>query len=441
MFSTRLYTHQKEGLVFIHKNLVQNGHGAILADFMGLGKSLQVVSFVNLLKNSGLSKTENCAVVIVCPKTVISHWEMEFAKFNKWIHEEEEYFKNRKSVGFKRKFSSVNDMKEKKKVFVDISPQYSGPPSVEEITNKVKNKSVILLTYSKFRNLMINGNLSEDVFQGAILILDEGHKIRTDEKLSKVSEAFGKITSTRKRLVLTGYPLQNNLFEYFFMVRFALGNNFFSSKENFKRFVVDSIVAGEKSDAEESDKIKSNAIARVLFHELKPYVLRRKSNLMEAELGLSKKEYVVYLPMSKVQKELYNDFIKLTDNVDGSLLFWRYICLGLLCVHPLVLKEYFSTKMDSIDNADYFDSPPPAVYEKLDKVSKELFNEEKYKDSSLLDTLAISPKMATVFKIIFSCKEVNEKVVVFSKSLPSISFIQKLIDLYNENLHVGEDDF
>lgn len=53
----------------------------ILADFMGLGKTLQVASYLTVY----LSKHAAENALILCPASVMRHWEREFSRIGEWI--------------------------------------------------------------------------------------------------------------------------------------------------------------------------------------------------------------------------------------------------------------------------------------------------------------------------------------------------------------------
>ena len=78
--------HQREGIKFLYNAVVESlsksgeRSGAVLAHCMGLGKSLQVIAFIDALLNS--SESEVSRVLILSPVNTIHNWMNEF---NLWI--------------------------------------------------------------------------------------------------------------------------------------------------------------------------------------------------------------------------------------------------------------------------------------------------------------------------------------------------------------------
>jgi len=69
-----LYEHQKIALSWFERLYEKHAPGAILADKMGAGKTLQTISFMSLHPEKDY--------LIICPASVIGVWEQEIEKFN-----------------------------------------------------------------------------------------------------------------------------------------------------------------------------------------------------------------------------------------------------------------------------------------------------------------------------------------------------------------------
>ena len=82
-----------------------------------------------------------------------------------------------------------------------------------------------------------------------LVICDEGHLMKNTK--SALNVCVNKI-STRRRIVLTGTPLQNNLNEYFAMVDFVKPK-LLGSYNEFKNRFVNPIHNGQHSDSTERD--------------------------------------------------------------------------------------------------------------------------------------------------------------------------------------------
>ncbi|KAJ3347001.1 DNA repair and recombination protein rad54b [Entophlyctis luteolus] len=182
--SGNLRPHQVEGVRFLYDCVMGfkvlnfqefNGHGAILADEMGLGKSLQAITLIwTLLKQSPYANTPPPVkrALIICPATLCQNWKNEFSK---WLGDE------------------------RIRVFV-----------LDD-----KNSKIHEFTVGRVYNVLICGYERLRVCKDAILnagfdivIADEGHRLKNTQ-----IQAFKIISgmTTRRRLVLSGTPIQNDL--------------------------------------------------------------------------------------------------------------------------------------------------------------------------------------------------------------------------------------
>ncbi len=93
--SSRLRTHQREGVVFLYRCVMGFGgkadgddegagcSGAILADEMGLGKTLQTITLVWTLLRQGPWGGRPVArrAIVLAPSSLVGNWQAEFAKW------------------------------------------------------------------------------------------------------------------------------------------------------------------------------------------------------------------------------------------------------------------------------------------------------------------------------------------------------------------------
>ena len=84
-----------------------------------------------------------------------------------------------------------------------------------------------------------NDDLAKLVLGTGLVVLDEAHLLK--EPKSQIYKALTKIT-TRRRILATGYPIQNRLDEYYALVDYARPN-ILGDDDLFKRFFEGPIVA------------------------------------------------------------------------------------------------------------------------------------------------------------------------------------------------------
>jgi SNF2 family DNA or RNA helicase len=138
-----------------------------------------------------------------------------------------------------------------------------------------------------------------------LIILDEGHRLRKDK--TRLYQILTSIT-TRRRVVLTGYPLQNHLREYWCMVDFA-SPGLIGSKETFKRRFEIPITDGLDKDSTDDEIKTARRRSYVLGKLLETIVIRRDGRFLEKMLP-PKHEWVLHCRMSPVQGTLYRAFLK-----------------------------------------------------------------------------------------------------------------------------------
>ncbi|KAL1697101.1 SNF2 family DNA-dependent ATPase, partial [Schizophyllum commune] len=130
------------------------------------------------------------------------------------------------------------------------------------------------------------------------IIVDEGHRLKNiDCKLMREIKRY----NTAHRMILTGTPLHNNLSELWSLLNFVLPD-IFQDLESFQEWFNIPYIQ-ETLGTERSSKIIND-----LHALLKPFLLRRLKSDVETNLP-PKKEYVLYAPLSRQQRETYDHIV------------------------------------------------------------------------------------------------------------------------------------
>lgn len=173
-----------------------------------------------------------------------------------------------------------------------------------------------------------------------LVICDEGHRIKNSH--ASISQAL-KQMRTKRRVVLTGYPLQNNLMEYWCMVDFVRPN-YLGSKTEFCNMFERPIQNGQCIDSTEADIKLMRYRAHVLHSLLVGFVQRRSHKVLQTTLP-QKEEYVLLLRMSPFQRKLYNTFMNEVvriQSVPNPLKAFAVCCK--IWNHPDVLYNFLKKR-------------------------------------------------------------------------------------------------
>ena len=162
------------------------------------------------------------------------------------------------------------------------------------------------------------------------LILDEAHLIKNWK-----SQRWQTLLNfnSKRRILLTGTPLQNDLMELWSLMHFLMPH-IFQSHQEFKDWFSNPI----SGMVEGQEKVNKEVVDR-LHNVLRPFILRRLKRDVEKQLPM-KHEHVIYCRLSKRQRNLYEDFIASSETQAtlASANFFGMISvimqLRKVCNHP-----------------------------------------------------------------------------------------------------------
>ncbi|XP_075691827.1 transcriptional regulator ATRX [Rhinoderma darwinii] len=380
---TKLKPHQVDGVQFmwdcccesLKKAKKERGSGCILAHCMGLGKTLQVVSFLHaVLLNDKLDFT---TALVVCPLNTVLNWINEFEKWQYGLNDDEAL--------------EVCELVTVKR------PQERGLM----LQSWHDNGGVCIIGYEMYRNLTQGRNVKskklKELYQKTLVdpgpdfvVCDEGHILKNEA--SAVSKAMNSIR-TKRRMILTGTPLQNNLVEYHCMVNFIKENLLGSIKEFRNRFI-NPIQNGQCADSTMVDVRVMKKRAHILYEMLAGCVQRRDYTDLTKFLP-PKHEYVLSVRMTPIQCKLYRFYL---DNMagggggvgvvegggtrgkSGTKLFQDFQVLSRIWTHPWCLQLDYISK----ENKGYFDedSMEEFIASDSDESSMSLTSDEEAKKKS-----------------------------------------------------------
>ncbi|RDD46081.1 Helicase ARIP4 [Trichoplax sp. H2] len=326
-----LKTHQVAGIQFLFNNVVESfkryrtsdGLGCILAHSMGLGKTLQVVAFIEIFLRALSAK---CVLCIV-PLSTLDHWLNEinywlpsstsalFSKFN-YQRPFKVYQISSNCKSLKDRANIINEWRNIGGVLIIGYDMYRILMTMSAYQNNTKKKGKKVASSDSME--IVDLDLIEEKSQYIkdirlalsdpgpdLVICDEGHILKN--ATASVTKTLKEI-KTKRRIVLTGYPIQNNLIEYWCMVDFVRPN-YLGDKKQFSNMFERPIANGECVDSTPNDIKKMRFRSYVLQKMLKGFVQRRSQKILKDAL-LPKKEYVLLIRMSPIQERLYNAFIE-----------------------------------------------------------------------------------------------------------------------------------
>jgi superfamily II DNA or RNA helicase len=242
-FQGTLRDYQREGLGWM-KFLDEFGLGGCLADDMGVGKTPQVLALLELRREARAKPS-----LIVVPRSLVYNWKQEASRFTPQLRilDHTVADRNKQSTDF----SSYN---------------------------------AVLATYGTIRRDAADFRAVEFDY----VILDEAQAIKN---ASSESAKAARLLNGRRRLALSGTPVENHLGELWSLFEF-LNPGMLGTGGAFKN-------VGSLRNPDEETR-------QTLARSVRPFILRRTKEQVARELP-PKQEQTIYCDLDPKQRELYNE--------------------------------------------------------------------------------------------------------------------------------------
>ncbi|BAU00864.1 hypothetical protein VIGAN_10250000 [Vigna angularis var. angularis] len=312
-----LRPHQREGVQFMFDCVsglctTPNIHGCILADDMGLGKTLQSITLLYTLLCQGFDgKPLVRKSIIVTPTSLVSNWE---AEIKKWVGERVRL------------------------VALCESSREDVVSAIDSFTNPETNLQVLIVSYETFRMHSSKFSSSDSC---DLLICDEAHRLKNDQTITNRALAA---LPCKRRILLSGTPLQNDLEEFFAMVNFT-NPGILGSIAHFRRYYEAPIICGREPAATVEEKKIGAERSAELSVNVNRFILRRTNALLSNHLPPKIVE-VVCCKLTPLQSDLYKHFIQsknvkraITEELKQSKILAYITALKKLCNHPKLIYD------------------------------------------------------------------------------------------------------
>ena len=223
--------------------------------------------------------------------------------------------------------SQKNKRGKRKSNYLDNAPLGYSKKKEKRISRKdivkaagIGEVEIVLTSYTLFTKYVLNdkdesvdaGFCYKDGLQGidwSCIIFDEAHCLKS--KTAQVCRA-AKTMKTKVKIAMTGTPMQNNLDELWHFCD-NLGIDNFGDHKTFKNYYKQPITTGRQRSASAIALGKANERQRELTATMNRVMLRRTKEEELKDLLMEKHEYVVFCPMSLLQRRCYERVLASPD--------------------------------------------------------------------------------------------------------------------------------
>lgn len=393
-----LNPHQIEALVFAVEAIKLGG--AILADEVGLGKTIEAGLVMRYLHKSGYRK-----MLLIIPSSLCRQWQIEL--YEKFAIE-----------------AAIVDRQNLENYHTEVS----------------KKLGVIIVSYNfATGNATLLSNVKWD-----LVILDEAHKLRNVHKAgSKQAERILQLTKGIPKLMLTATPVQNSLWDLYGLVQFIDPEIFLDKRVFSRRYIRD----------EEYDALKfqlSPIVQRTLRSEVADYLQFSSRIGITVDFQLSPQEAALYVAVNSYLKK---EILYAVPDSNRSLV--TIAIRKLLASSSQAVAETFKVlrnrlivlqqtqRVESVDESldAFFNMFDDDYEEEEEALQEELFDREKVNEFiqieidevdgiiSLAENIRQNAKLNALKKALIisfqkqSEQGIHNKAVVFTESLRTQAYL------------------
>lgn len=251
----QLRPYQLEGVAWLQQRM-EAGQGALLADDMGLGKTLQSIAAIVLkLRQTAQPRPQ---ALVICPKSLISNWAMEFQRFAPDV-----------------KVAAISGSQREKQFWL------------------IHKVDVIITSYQ----LIVRDLQHYQKQPFGLVVMDEASFVRNPE--TETAKAI-RALPFRCAIALSGTPVENGVRDLWSIFEIILPG-YLGNRSHFQERFEKPMHAPENPAA--------GAAAQRLRRLIRPFFLRRSKSEVLTELP-AKIEQVLWCEPSPAQAELYRRLLE-----------------------------------------------------------------------------------------------------------------------------------
>ncbi|SDA02883.1 BZ3500_MvSof-1268-A1-R1_Chr11-1g03203 [Microbotryum saponariae] len=395
--------YNRKGVKFMYEAVMGmrgEGQGCILADEMGLGKSVQAISLIWTLLSESKSESRPVShmgcrperrldfteqnpywgsgtgviqrAMIVCPVTLVKNWSREIRL---WL-------------GYDLLRPFIADSGANIKSFC-----------------ATKSYNLLIIGYERLRTVIDDIKAVQPPI--GLIICDEGHRLKSSD--AKISKALRSL-SCKRRVILSGTPIQNDLQEYHSMVDFV-NPGLLDSYSVFKKHFENAIIKSREPGASAKDKKVGEDRSKQLTRIGTAFLLRRAGDVIAKYLP-PKLEYTVFIAPTPLEVSIYEEILigsAARALQEGSITEQLSLLMVLrqLCNTPGLL-------MQSIEQNKKVDALKKPVVELLRKAGNDSYD------------FALSGKLLALGTLLHQLRSIQgEKIVVVSNFVQTLNIIER----------------